>query len=660
MSHFPDDQTRQFSNDSESSRARHPENVADASLRHDLGWALLNDSNHWPALHNDTPHPNLYADSSHPGPPPSDQPSPATNTSHHDSVPEPLPQASAVNWVVHGLFHDSRSDPASGNQEAGPSSQSQDLGVLPKNFTFDDRTAYQCLLSSRTHNSESSHSARRKPYDRARPSARGAPRHYPMQQEADVVEAMKRSIFNGAFLPEPDELVSMARQSLYPTLDSLAYHSTSHAQWFMTTEGQAGIVKISEVLTNLRNNIQELTRAWVVLGYQIPIYVCTAKKVKLFIEDLVRDYAYLKGPINVQGTIVNLPFGHKAVTGFVKHLLFHDRQYWRYISSTKNLEPIISYSSTLHSWALSEMSTGCFSALDFDVTTRQPTYNAYSLPPSHYYFKFCSAATVTVQEMLSITALASSDRCQLESSRAPIRVGPDSPGMRISGIFASERDPHDDNPKVNRREHCCIVILNFPIMTQSPSSQFPKTFSPSISSRTRAKQRSQARRVQDAAFPLGVRPQLPSDSNDHDLGMNCMPAVKRFYDGVALDSQPIKGFSAQPLPQRCQELEKVTPEGRRQGVYSVMMSQPLKRTYALYMESDEEFSDDEPLQIIEEFLASVHPRYPATNFLQYTRKLKDCGILYLPTAARFNIGFYQNKVRMPEGTALPFTSPKLA
>jgi hypothetical protein len=88
---------------------------------------------------------------------------------------------------------------------------------------------------------------------------------------------------------------------------------------------------------------------------------------------------------------------------------------------------------------------------------------------------------------------------------------------------------------------------------RSPSSQVPENFSPNISSRTRAKQRSQARRVQKAAFLLGVRSELP-DVNDQDLEMlNRMRAAECFYDGMA-DSQAIEGFSAQP--QRFQELEK--------------------------------------------------------------------------------------------------------
>ncbi|KAG2085712.1 SNF2 family N-terminal domain-containing protein [Suillus discolor] len=281
---------------------------------------------------------------------------------------------------------------------------------------------------------------------------------------------------------------------------------------------------------------------------------------------------------------------------------------------------------------------------------------------------------------------------------------------------------------------------------RSSSSQVPENFSPNISSRTRAKQRSQALRVQNAAYLLET----------WRCRTTCVQA-ECFYDGMA-DSQAIEGFSTQP--QQFQELEKVkfrislhtmdsnqsvtcvdqsysesdcrldifdrikatmdvpttyehlawrlsvahhkdpphhlltsydiddafkavrTEQGsgrRKKKVvieiintmptlkerpvkrspessaadeqslkttreYPIMRPQPLKRTYALYMESDEESSDDKPPQIIKDFLTSVHSRYPAMNLLQYASKLKDRGILYLPTTAGFDVGFYQNKV----------------
>ena len=85
-----------------------------------------------------------------------------------------------------------------------------------------------------------------------------------------------------------------------------------------------------------------------------------------------------------------------------------------------------------------------------------------------------------------------------------------------------------------------------------------------------------------------------------------------------------------------------------------MSPRPLKRTYALYMESDEESDDDKRLQAIEDVLASIHFRYPAMNFPRYIDTLKEHGIFYLQTAAHFDSGFYKEKVGMPEGTAVTF------
>ncbi|KAG1900469.1 uncharacterized protein F5891DRAFT_1227204 [Suillus fuscotomentosus] len=87
-----------------------------------------------------------------------------------------------------------------------------------------------------------------------------------------------------------------------------------------------------------------------------------------------------------------------------------------------------------------------------------------------------------------------------------------------------------------------------------------------------------------------------------------------------------------------------------------MALQPLKRTFALYMESDEESDDDEPPQHIEDVLGTVHSHYPAMNFPQYVEKLMDHGIFYLPTAAHFSVGFYEDKVGMSEGSAYTFQS----
>ncbi|KAG1785082.1 uncharacterized protein HD556DRAFT_1459774 [Suillus plorans] len=72
------------------------------------------------------------------------------------------------------------------------------------------------------------------------------------------------------------------------------------------------------------------------------------------------------------------------------------------------------------------------------------------------------------------------------------------------------------------------------------------------------------------------------------------------------------------------------------GQQGNFLPQSLKRTYALYLDSDEESSNDEPSQNITDVMTSIHSRYPAMNFRQYDGKLKDRGILYLSTAAHFD------------------------
>ncbi|KAG0697889.1 hypothetical protein DFH29DRAFT_1003315 [Suillus ampliporus] len=90
------------------------------------------------------------------------------------------------------------------------------------------------------------------------------------------------------------------------------------------------------------------------------------------------------------------------------------------------------------------------------------------------------------------------------------------------------------------------------------------------------------------------------------------------------------------------------------GDGAVMSPRPLKRTYALYMETDKELDDDEPPRSIEDVLAGIHSRCPALNFPEYIGKMKEHGISYLPTAAHFNTGFYEETVSMPAGAAYTF------
>ncbi|KAG1861052.1 hypothetical protein C8R48DRAFT_673621 [Suillus tomentosus] len=92
---------------------------------------------------------------------------------------------------------------------------------------------------------------------------------------------------------------------------------------------------------------------------------------------------------------------------------------------------------------------------------------------------------------------------------------------------------------------------------------------------------------------------------------------------------------------------------RQQG-HPTTFPPPLKRTYALYIESDDESSDDEPPQDIEDVLTSAHSCYPTMNFPQYIGTLKDRGVLYLPTAAFFTTGFYKEQIGMSDGAAHTF------
>jgi hypothetical protein len=91
-----------------------------------------------------------------------------------------------------------------------------------------------------------------------------------------------------------------------------------------------------------------------------------------------------------------------------------------------------------------------------------------------------------------------------------------------------------------------------------------------------------------------------------------------------------------------------------QQSYGPVAPQPLKRTFALYMESDEETDCDEPPQNIDNIFTTIHSRYPAMDFPQYMNPLKERGILYLPTAAHFSSKFYVEKVGMTEGAAFTF------
>jgi hypothetical protein len=85
-----------------------------------------------------------------------------------------------------------------------------------------------------------------------------------------------------------------------------------------------------------------------------------------------------------------------------------------------------------------------------------------------------------------------------------------------------------------------------------------------------------------------------------------------------------------------------------------MAPQPLKRTFALYIESDEETDDDEPSQEIDSALTSIHSRYPAMDFPQYENSLREHGMMYLPTVEHFGSSCCVEKVGMSEGATITF------
>jgi hypothetical protein len=88
---------------------------------------------------------------------------------------------------------------------------------------------------------------------------------------------------------------------------------------------------------------------------------------------------------------------------------------------------------------------------------------------------------------------------------------------------------------------------------------------------------------------------------------------------------------------------------------SSMAPQPLKRMYALYLESDDDTDDEELLQGINDVLANIHSRFPAMNLPQYVKMLKEHGIFYLPTTTHFGSGFMWRRLVCWRVLCLPFT-----
>ncbi|KAG2141563.1 hypothetical protein BD769DRAFT_1383801 [Suillus cothurnatus] len=206
----------------------------------------------------------------------------------------------------------------------------------------------------------------------------------------------------------------------------------------------------------------------------------------------------------------------------------------------------------------------------------------------------------------------------------------------------------------------------------------------------------QCTRAQTTAYLLGICPELPPDevqANDEEV--NHIDAVQHFYQGMA--DKPIYEHTAKQhwapeldkttmgIPDLYEHLgwrlstahrtdpphqlltmhdidsafkaARVGSSGRQSKKIAIKIinikptlkeksrkenPQPLKRTYALYLDSDDESSDDKPPQNIMDTVMSVHSQYPAMNFLQFI--------------THFDVGFYKEKIGMSEGAAYTFQS----
>ncbi|KAG2052954.1 hypothetical protein BDR06DRAFT_972641 [Suillus hirtellus] len=77
--------------------------------------------------------------------------------------------------------------------------------------------------------------------------------------------------------------------------------------------------------------------------------------------------------------------------------------------------------------------------------------------------------------------------------------------------------------------------------------------------------------------------------------------------------------------------------------------QPLKRMYALYLESDEDTDDEEPSQGINEVLAKIHSCYPDMNLPQYMNTLKKHEKVGISEGATFTFHTCIAKTHMKDG-----------
>ncbi|KAG1791265.1 uncharacterized protein HD556DRAFT_1445533 [Suillus plorans] len=177
---------------------------------------------------------------------------------------------------------------------------------------------------------------------------------------------LKCKIFASSFLPNDD---SATKKMATDCLDKVCRNSPELSAWTKMTNGKDEIVKMCSALVTIRKNMQALTRSAVLWGYGLHQLLHTEKKgvIKEFVGSLLINEAFLRGVITVNGERVNIPFAHQALQYYIRQLLFHDKQYRKFIGIERNLKPLYTYTSVLFKWALTEMSSGAFKDTDFKI-----------------------------------------------------------------------------------------------------------------------------------------------------------------------------------------------------------------------------------------------------------------------------------------------------
>jgi hypothetical protein len=77
----------------------------------------------------------------------------------------------------------------------------------------------------------------------------------------------------------------------------------------------------------------------------------------------------------------------------------------------------------------------------------------------------------------------------------------------------------------------------------------------------------------------------------------------------------------------------------------------ITRQNACILESD----GNEESYPINQFLHTLHARYPALNYLQYADQLRDQGVVHLINASRYGVSFYTATIGMDYGAAYLFS-----